>query len=345
MAGFPHLDAVAQGRLPTPEDTDEFFSAPLPYLVPAAVQRLALTAGAELPTAQGIGRRAGQLANAGLSVLLCFFLLRLGRLVERDTITVRITALVLLGSMATYYRMFANVRGEPLVAVFTVALTWLVLDTLLERNFSLRRGLAIGVVLGLLGLSRQWSIFPIAGLASAALLYLASHPRSVFPAARMAALAAVLAALVAGGFYLHLSREYGSVAVSNWSADALPFSLSNQPAEFYLDLAPEQLFGDPVYPSFPNRLVPIFYSTLWGDYWGYWVVAIRDLEENRLFQYLKVHQLIQRDDGLPVRIATNRARMGRHLARVNVVSLLPTALLFALGFRRFKSALADVIMH
>jgi hypothetical protein len=131
----------------------------------------------------------------------------------------------------------------------------------------------------------------------------------------------------------------------NWSVDALPFSLSNQPADFYLDLAPEQLFGAPVYRSFPNRLFPIFYSTLWGDGWGYWVVAIRDLEEGRFLQYMKVFAITRRERDLPVRIATNRARMGGQLARVSVVSLLPTALLLVarIGARWPRVATATLV--
>ena len=43
-----------------------------------------------------------------------------------------------------------------------------------------------------------------------------------------------------------------------------------QPRNFYTDTFFKTMLQIPVRPNFPNRFIPIFYSTFWGDYWNYY---------------------------------------------------------------------------
>jgi len=75
--------------------------------------------------------------------------------------------------------------------------------------------------------------------------------------------------LISGWFYIGLFLEYGSFTTFNQSPTK--FKLSNQPIEFYLPFTNEahMVFTKPIRPYFRNQFLPILYSDLWGDYWGY----------------------------------------------------------------------------
>ena len=74
------------------------------------------------------------------------------------------------------------------------------------------------------------------------------------------------------------------------------------------------VFTKPIRPYFKNQFLPILYSDLWGDYWGYFSFTSRSLLTGR-----------------------NQASIGDYLARVNIISLIPTFFLLY-GFKQsFKS--------
>ena len=72
----------------------------------------------------------------------------------------------------------------------------------------------------------------------------------------------------------------------------------------------EDIFSRPIRGfSMTNMLIPVLYSDVWGDYWGYFSFTSGSLSTGR-----------------------NQASIGDYLARVNLVSLIPTFLLFY-GFK------------
>ena len=88
------------------------------------------------------------------------------------------------------------------------------------------------------------------------------------------------------------------------------FSFNNQPSSFYNPLNQDSLkiFTKPIRGNFDNQFLPILYSDLWGDYWGYFSFTSNYLEDGR-----------------------NQMAIGDYLARVNIFSIFPTLLLL-LGF-------------
>lgn len=112
---YAHLDYVATlaaGRLPTADDTRQFFAAPLPYLVPAALH----AAGVPL----GVAAKAGQLVAVPVSLALTFLVVELGRRLRPGSAFLGGASLLLLGMLPVYYKSFAMLRGEPYVALFTL---------------------------------------------------------------------------------------------------------------------------------------------------------------------------------------------------------------------------------
>jgi hypothetical protein len=92
-----------------------------------------------------------------------------------------------------------------------------------------------------------------------------------------------------------------------------------------------KLFTDPIRPSFSNQFPAIFYSDVWGDYSGYFLVYAKDDRTGEIIISKYFENMILTDKPLPDWIDTNRYTINGYLGRVNFVSLFPTAI-FSAGF-------------
>ncbi len=316
--GLGHLDYVvtlAENRLPAFEDTHEYFSPPLPYVFPSLSLKLCETTSPKswvfisgVDYCTFIAGKFYQLQNFLFSIGLTYFFIKLCGLLRPQNAAFKVTALALLGMLPVYYKSFAFARGEPLVAFLTVLSIYQVMVMLFEPEKNrVADAILLGVLLGLLILSRQWgmAMFP-AILLSALMLHL-KYKREAFPFVRTAVVSFLVAFVVGGWFYLSMQVRFGSV--TSLPRDPTD-TLSSQPAEFYFDLGLEDLFTNPTRLVFGNRLLPIFYSEIWGDYWNYFVVTGYDPVSHEWS-------------------SSNREAMGPYLGRVNLVSLFPTLVLLA----------------
>lgn len=316
---FGHIGymlTLSQGRLPTPQDTNEFFSAPLPYAPGALAMRLGMEE-----------RRAcklAQYAQVGFSCVLTFFLILLCRQMqrgERDDV-LPLLALLCLGMIPTYYRTFAMVRGEPLLATLGVVMAWLAV-TIFARD-DRRRGVAWAVVLGLvIGaaiLARQWGFFLVPAVVLLAFWRAVRDRAAMAWVVRTLAIAAVVSILTGGWYYLHLQRTYGSITAFNRE----PVAASSRPATFYVGFNLPAMIENPIAnQETPRRLPQILYADLWGDFWMNFLVHGIDARGH----YMQGPILTHRGPSLQP-AETNRPRMKRYLGRVLTISLLPTAVLF-----------------
>lgn len=301
-----YIDVLSRGRLPNLQDSQEFYSPPLPYALPALVR----ATGASLERVADVA----QILNVVYSLALTYFLLRICLEIDEDY-RLRAFSLLMLGMIGAYYRTMAMVRGEPLLAALACIGIWLSIRTFAAGNVSTGRSVLLGVVLGLAALSRQWGIllFPAVGA-------LALHQmlvRRQIAWLRQLAVVAVVCAVVGGWFYGVLDYRYGSPAAFNRSVT--PFSFSNQSRDFYFHLPIRQMMRHPIRPSFANELLPVLYSDLWGDYWAYFLVNAQD-SEGRWIQGLRAggeHEIA----------ATNRTTMEPYLADVSFAAILPSAIL------------------
>ncbi len=320
--GYDAIDHLAYiqtlpDRLPGPEDTNEYFSAPLPYILPSLVNKacLANAGGLDEQSFETCRKTAGKFSQ-GINVLLSlgatYLLLQICIQLRPGSRTLRFSTLALLGTLTVYYKTFAQVRGEPYVVLFTAWALYLLAKLLFNRETAgWKDGVGLGVILGLLILSRQWGfmLFPALGLV--VLLVLALEKRQARGLVVAFTTSLIVAFLVGGWFYLYLYARYDTFLAFNEKSSG--FSFANQPYEFYrhTGLDDFQLFREPTRRVFDNMLIPIFYSEMWGDYWGY-MVFIRDKSYLGLLGY------------------ANQAEINPYLGRVNLVSLYPT-LLFAAG--------------
>lgn len=307
-------------RLPTDEDTREFFSPPLPYFLPSLVDEACLTLS---PQADGMACRyvagkTGQIINLLLGIGTLFLLLKIADLWHPGNTMFKLTAMFTFGSLPVVYKTLAQFWGQPYVMFLSALAIWQFFKAIREPNtVSLRDAILLGVTLGLLILSRQWGFFLIATIIIfVVLLVIVSKDRQLpLRLARMGMITVTVSFLVGSWFYFYLYATQGS-----FTAFARPtkgFSFANKDANFYRgtglkDLA---LFRAPVYGSFNDVFMPTFYSEMWGDYWGFFTLPNRTDYVLSIWDWTEADYYAARE----------------YLGRVNLVSLAPS-LLMGLGF-------------
>jgi hypothetical protein len=252
-----YVKTLAQGRLPDLDDSREFFSPPLPYLLPAAL----VAGGASLDTAM----RAGQLQNLAFWLGLCVATLLLAEQLRPGSRALKRGALFFLATLPVLHRTFTFFRGEPLLALLSTLAVLLGFRLFAgEPPPASRRSAALlGLVLGLLLLTRQQGVFVIGALTLLALARAAAEPPTARRRMLDLCIAGAVTCVVAGGFYLSLWSRYGSPAAFN--KRRAPFSFANRPGFFYFGRGDGLLFTDPVRPSFKGQFLPSMYADAWGD--------------------------------------------------------------------------------
>jgi hypothetical protein len=317
-AHLAYVAALARAHLPHADETSEFFSAPLPYLLPA----IANAAGVSLWWAA----KLGQMVNVALSLGITGGLVALSRAARPCDRATPLIALMCLGALPVYYKTMAFMRGEPCVAFLTVAGIAVTARVVTCGRRRLADAVAPGLCWGLLALARQWGALAAAGLLiSVWLAALRDRDRHKIAIG----LAGLGLALAAGGwFYGWLWLSQGSPLAFNQAA-ALQWTLADEPVDFYTGTGNGRLFTDPIRPAFPNQLIPIFYAETWGDYWGFFAIYGRDPTTGSYVIGPSFQDALAKT---PLTIETNRFTLNEYLGRVNFIGLLPSALaLIALG--------------
>ena len=319
-AHFGYIGALTEGRLPEKQDTFEFFTPPLAYAPAAFLWAFG-------PSSLRLAGRVALYWNAVWSLGLTLVLVRMARLLRPgDSVFPRVV-LLLLGMLPVYYKTFAFVRPEPLLAFLALAALYSALRLFGEDAPTWPLIVGLGVLLGLLILTRQQGFFVIAAIVLFAGGRMIARPwnRRLYGGAL--ALALVIAFAVGGWFYLRLQMRHGSALA--YVKEPSTFSLANNPTSFYLGTGDGALFVSPVRPSFRNQLLPTFYSETWGDYGCYFLVYGIDRRTRSFLSGGALEDALPRKRA-PFFLRTNRDEMARTLGRVNAVALFPSAL-FVMG--------------
>ena len=320
---------VLSTRLPTSDDTREFFSPPLPYFLPSLVNTICLNGDAS-PTNEKdcryAGGKFGQILNVLLSIGTTFFLIRIAQLWFPDNIQFRLLSLFFLGILPVYYKTFSQFWGQPYVAFFSTLAIWYFFSLIkASKQFSWKSGIKLGVIFGALILSRQWGFLVIATIACFVFGFTLIAKEKEVPVAllKVIAVSLVVSLMVGGWFYAYLYISKGSFMAFNRPSKG--FSFSNKDISFYRNtgLKDFALFRSPVYGSFNDMFIPTFYSDVWGDYWGFYSLP------NLTDKVLAIWDWNSTD--------YNRAR--DYLGRVNLVSLFPSLLMVLGGIVGIGSSL------
>lgn len=303
------LNLYTPGRLNQPSSnlTYEFFSPPFPYLFPAFVNEICKSYFSFeniYETCQRIYGFVNIIFQSLMYLLLLYIYMKIVKLFRGTDKKIYLSVLLVLGLFTANYRTIGMIRAETYILLLNSFLLYRFL-LLLKKSFTYSKLdiFYFGFTIGLLALSRQWAflLFP-----AYFLLYFFIKKEHKFKYFKFLTYTFFIGFLISSWFYINLFIEYGSF--TKFNQDPIPFSFNNQPLSFYLPIGNEvsMVFTKPIRPYFKNQFLPILYSDLWGDYWGYFTFTSRNLE-----------------------IGRNQLIIGDYLGRVNIVSLIPTFLLFS----------------
>lgn len=300
-------------RIPLNYETYEFFSPPMGYIFPALVQvvcRNIANAGDLVSYCVPIYGKFTQIFQSFLYLFTIYFYMKTINLFLGKKGSINFSIFLLISLLTVNYRTISMIRGEPYILFFLSIAMYLFL-LIIKSNFQNSRKILfmLGIALGFLGISRQWGllIFP-----SFFICFLFVENKNKKKYLKMLLIVFSIALIIIAPFFASLYQNYGSI--TSFNKDSYGFDLKNQPFYFYnpFNFDALNVFVKPIRGNFDNQLLPILYSDLWGDYWGYFSFTSNYLEEGR-----------------------NQMKIGDYLARVNILSVYPT-LLFAIGFINLK---------
>lgn len=257
-AHIHYAKVMATGRLPTHEQSTEFFTPPLSYVPAAVCYRLGL--------ADETVAKIWQMIQPLCGVVVMIVIAR--SLKPLPAIATFAAFLILIGN-TTWWRSLAMIRPEALLAV-TIALSLYQTIQLFSGRRERWRFVVCGVLWGLACLTRQWAIPALLGV-------VAVSPLAPKPDRRWwigIITAAACCAVVAGPFYLYLKLTFGSATAFNVPpAGATALTWRWQPGE---------AIETPVAPSLDGRPLDILHADMFGDYWMYYLVGGKTRSNNPL---------------------------------------------------------------
>jgi len=320
-AHFSYVDYLSRYlpreiRLPSQNETREFFNPPMGYLFPSFVQvfcRNLIESNNFLADCKPIYGKATQIFQSILYVItICINLYTL-KLFTKSKNFFNVGYLILISLLAVNYRTISMIRGEPYILFFLSLFLFVILKAeKSDYDLGFKQIFYAGVIIASIALSRQWGFLLFIPLI--VLLFYKNSKRNYLI---FWSLSSFIGALLSSWFYFGLYQNYGSFTPFNMESKG--FSFNNQELSFYLPNFSqlEYLFTKPIRHYLNNQFISIIYSDLWGDYWGYFTFTSRYLDYGR-----------------------NQLNIGDYFARVNIVSTVTTFIIIYfcfLSYRYYKS--------
>ena len=308
-------------RLPSSDETREFFNPPLGYLIPSIAQvfcRNIITSSDLLLNCQPIYGKVTQIFQSFLYIFTILINLYTLKLFNKSQSIFNVSYLILVSLLAVNYRTISMIRGEPYILFFLSLFILLIYKAdNSDYDFNFKLIFFTGIVIGSIALSRQWGFLLFIPLIVLLIYKNSKRNYLIFWSA-----SSLIGALLSSWFYIGLYKNYGSFTAFNMESKG--FSFSNQNLSFYIpDMSQlEYLFTKPIRPNLNNQFISIIYSDLWGDYWGYFTFTSRFLNDGR-----------------------NQLNIGDYLARVNIVSIITTLIIICFCYLTYKKYKSNFIIQ
>jgi hypothetical protein len=250
-----YADGLVHGHLPNEVGGSEYYSPPLFYAVAGALTWIGGQIGLGEP------HRLTLAFNVLVQLGTALLLLALARELWPGRHVLHVAAVGYLAFLPVTTKLAAMFHPEPLDLLLVTAGLYLCARMLRRGRISAREAAALGAVLGLALLVRQFALYGV-GAAGLALLLGRRY--------RALAVTVLATVVVAGPWYLRQAIEYSSpVGFAETPTVQKPI-YERRPASFYIDPGLPEAFTSPWRPHYVNRAIPTTYTELWGDYFGVW---------------------------------------------------------------------------
>jgi len=263
-----YVDAIQlHHHLPSSTDTDVWHNPPLFYAVAALIQPHIRWTGLE-------PHKAVQL----LSVFSAFGVVALSFLIARELFprsrAVWLWTLLAAGTTPVLLRGALMYHPEPLATFLATSGVYVAVRGAM-RGWTVRRGLAAGVLLGLSNLTRTWGLAEAAAVVAVCCMVWAGSRKPDLLRFTGAFIGVFLALSLP--WYVRQEIHYGNPFAFS-KPDPAQWLPAGRPSSFYTTLDVNEVFTNPYVPSYRNVLWPVLYTDWWGDYSRYFHVPLAELE-------------------------------------------------------------------
>lgn len=289
-------------HLPTESESREFFGPPIPYLFPSFIQVICRNISKSenlLKFCQPIYGNLTQIFQNILYLLSIYINFKTLRNYKKST-SINLSFFMFTMMLAVNYRTVSVIKGEIYI-LFFISLMINIFSRVQMKYFDFNKNdvIKFGLTIGCLALTRQWVflIFP----AFFFVYFKVKNNKNNY--LKFISLSFLIGFALSSWFYFNNLFKYGSLIAFNTKRN-INFELN-----YFIDFLSfknigEYIFDNPIRPFFKKQFFPIFYSDIWGDYWGYFSFTSRYLD-----------------------IGRNQMEIGKYLGNVNFVSLITTTLI------------------
>jgi hypothetical protein len=248
-------------RLPHENETPEYYSPPLYYLVAGAVTWVGREAG------MGEPHKLAQLLNVPAVVGTALLVGALARLLWPERRWIAPAAIGYVALSPVLMRTASMYNPETTDMFVSALCLYLAARLLVGRRYGRRAAFGLGLALGAGEMVRQFALWTLAVVVLAFLAALWWRRGERRALVRTLALALAGCALVAGPWYGYRAANYSNAVFDRPPTSAKPL-LERRPASFYFDPGLPDVFSRPYRPYLVNLAGPQTYSDIWGDWYG-----------------------------------------------------------------------------
>jgi hypothetical protein len=247
-------------RLPFRNETPEYYSPPLYYIVAGAATWVGRQAGIADP------HKLAQLLNVPVVVGMLLLVAALARLLWPERRWLAPTAVGFVAVSPVLTRTASMFNPETTDLFVSMLCLYLAARMLVRHRHTWRAALGLGVALGCGEMVRQFALWTLAVVVLAFATAVLARDGERRAVASSLAIALLACAAIALPWYVYRAVHYGN-PVFDRPQSTKPL-WDRRPASFYVGTSLPDLFTAPYRPHMVNRAVPQTYADVWGDWYG-----------------------------------------------------------------------------
>ena len=306
-----YLDVLmSDWRLPDLSETAVAYNPPLFYLTSGLfIKLLSLFTGQNLPSLIKYWPYVG----AFLSIIALYLFSQIIKKLHPKDKLINLVSIIWVFSLPVFQKMIPMYTIEPFL-LFTITLTIWYFISVFQPKPTIKKTLILSILTSINILTRLTSLVLLItlslGILGLGLIKQLSYKKAI----SLLAVFLTLTAITSGWFY-YQRRNQKLVYMSGVPKEKWP--ISKYGLSFYTDIPFKFMMTYPLRlpPPNPTPIIPVYYSSFWGDYWNYYIPSRFNISPEALKQDRHI---------------VNSKRL-KSLSLQNQINLLPTLIIMA-GF-------------